>query len=261
VVPISTITIGVLCRNRQWILSHFLKGIQSINYDKLKINLLFILNNNTDNSEEILTKFKSENYTNYNKIEIKTKDFKDQPEDNRKLKRLENYVYISKLRNYMVSLIKNTDYFFSIDSDIIITDFEILNKLISHKKDIVGALICNGYIINSKNPFKYYNTGYCNNMKFKSITNSIIRRMLEKDELLFESDLTGAIYLISKKIYQNPNIKYKETFLGEDFYWCQCAQKEGYKIYTDISLYQSHIMSKELFEKYLKNPFDKKYYL
>jgi GT2 family glycosyltransferase len=68
---------------------------------------------------------------------------------------------------------------------------------------------------------------------------------------LFESDLTGAIYLISKEVYKNPNIKYGYTQYGEDLYWCITAKQQGYKLYTDITLYQQHIMSEEILQKYL----------
>lgn len=255
-----TITFCTLVRNREWVLPYFLDGIKSIDYDKSKIDILFVVNNSTDNSEKILKHFRLENKESYNSIRVKTIDMRGQPEDSRQLNRIENYHYIAKLRNDLLSMVKNTDYVFSIDSDIIIRQPEILQQLISHQKDICSALICNGFIFNPNVYFNYFNTGkYSDKTGFSSITKNVIKNMMNKNEILFESDLTGAIYLLSKKVYKHPFIKYGFTKFGEDLFFCKCAKVQRFKLYTDISLYQYHIMSKEILQKYIDNELELPY--
>ncbi len=244
-----TITIACPVRNREWVLPYYLDHITKLTYPSNKIFLLFILNNSTDSSQIILENFKKTNFHKYNSIKIKTLNFKEQPDDCRTLNRLENYSFLAELRNYITSLV-NTDYLFSVDSDILITNVDVIERLLSHKKNIVSGLICNGFIQYPEKPFNRFNTGRFNK-EYKSLTLNIIKNMLKNNEILYESDLTGAICLISKEVYKNPNIKYGYTSFGEDLFWCKCANNQGYKLYTDITLYQQHIMSEEILKKYL----------
>lgn len=74
---------------------------------------------------------------------------------------------------------------------------------------------------------------------------------MNKENIHFYMFFAPAIYLISKKVYKDKDIKYGYNRYGEDAYFCECARNKGYKLFTDISLFQYHIMNKEILQKYL----------
>src|ERR1051326_936607 len=160
----KTLTIASLIRNRDWILPFFLENLTNLDYDKKSIDLLFIVNDSTDNSLSILQNFKEKNQE-YNKIQIKIYD-RNIPSDERKFAVRNNYIYrhLALLRNYAMSL-ANTDKFLFIDSDILVPE-NLVKNLLSHDKEVISGLIWNGYDLYPKEPWKYPNI-----MKIKSSLN------------------------------------------------------------------------------------------
>ena len=258
-----TITISSPVRNRAYILPYYLDYIRKINYDKSKINLFWVINNSTDNSLQILEKFKSKYNSEYNRIKIVIMNKSNLIEDNRDKKSRVDAIYnhLAEVRNYICQK-SNTDYLFSVDSDILILDPEILNKFISYDKDAVSSLIYNGYLFyktkGNKLPIHHFTN--CLNFLHKydltgrPIFNHISKYVLlkeRKNNLLYKVDITGAIYLIKKEVYKNKNIRYDFDIEGEDLPWCMCVKREGYKLYCDFNTYSQHVMSEEWLQKFL----------
>jgi len=211
---VSTVTIGTLVRDREFVLPLFLEHIYKINYDKNKIDILFLVNNSKDNSYKILKEFKKKYINEYNSIRIEFKTFKNMPQDERTTKREKIYPFLAELRNMLWGLVNNTDYLFSVDSDILITNTEILNKLISHKKHVISGLICNGFQDFIKNPYDRYNSGYfSSNEGWKSLSLAMINNLKRKQIDVIDVDLTGAICLFDKEIYQNSKNCDSEAFI------------------------------------------------
>ena len=61
---------------------------------------------------------------------------------------------------------------------------------------------------------------------------------------VFEVGITGACYLISKKVALNKTIRYGLHHQGEDLEWCYSAAKAGYKLYCDGSILTNHVMKR-----------------
>ena len=247
-----TITISAPIRNREKYLPYYLKHIYEIDYPKNKIGILWVLNNSIDNSENLLNDFKNKYKNEYNYISIKKYDKSNLPEDKRSKYIRETFIYshLADLRNFIFSK-ANSDFLLSIDSDILVPE-NIIIKLLSHNKDICSSLIYNGFDFNPKAPYLFTNAmvKYKNGYKHLS---KIHIRMLEKnnESLLQKVDLTGAVILISKKVYKNKNIKYGYHKTGEDAYFCECAIKEGYELYVDLNTYSIHLMNDRCLEDYM----------
>lgn len=232
------ILISCPIRNRDWILNKYLHNISLLDYPKEKIGFHFILNDSNDDSKKILIDWKKNNINNYRYINISEINFnypKDIGEDGKGRDNLNsetpfvrrNYIYksLSVLRNLILDCANLDDkckYLFSIDSDILINN-NIVNNLLNTKKDIIAGLISNG--------------NNCYN--FLPIKGD---RKILPEEKMFEVKITGAIILISRKVFSNNQIRYSPMSSGEDAGFCETARRFGFKSYI-LQDMQEHIMN------------------
>lgn len=252
----KTITIGTLVRNRAWVLPYFLSHIENIDYPKNLIDCIFVVNDSTDNSLEILKQFKLKNEKLYNRIIIDVYN-RNAPIDVREIKTRDNYIYdhLATLRNYLMSKIK-TDKFLSVDSDILVPS-NIISNLISQDKEIISSLIYNGYLISPNSPWKYPNImNVATHIKngdqwmnvYAHIQNYYIKNAENlKEDKIIEVDLTGAVLLIDKEVFKKA--KYGYHSCGEDAIFCEEAKKLNYKIYCNIGLFSKHIMNESMLQR------------
>ncbi|MGG1650423.1 glycosyltransferase [Paenibacillus sp. NRS-1775] len=247
----STVTIAAPIRNRAWILPSYLQRIIDIEYPKEKMELLFVVNDSDDKSFDVLNSFKKENKHTYKNIRIDTYN-RNAPADKRDLNIRNNFIYdnLSKLRNYIMSKVK-TDYLMFIDTDILVQP-DIINNLLKHKQDIVSSLIWNGYITRPDKPYLYPNIMKVNsNGYFEHIVNSQVKNAsLLLSPSLLKVDLTGAVIMLSRKVYKT--VKYGFHPQGEDAYFCKMAQSKGFELFCDLGAFSHHIMSQDYLERYLR---------
>jgi predicted peroxiredoxin len=171
------------------------------------------------------------------------------PEDNGRntaIRTMFTYKNLAYLRNYILSKIK-TDYLFSIDSDILLINPETINLLIADNKDIVSSLIYNGYIHkDGKFPHHYTNAMIKCELGYKHLAKMNIGNLLQN------VDVTGAIYLISKNVLKNKNIRYGIHNQGEDIPFCESAKKNGIDLYVDLGVYNQHIMNEDCLKLFIE---------
>jgi glycosyltransferase involved in cell wall biosynthesis len=225
-----TVMIGAPIRNRAWILPQYLKHIYNLNYPKEQIILCFIINDSTDESLSILKQFQCDHSKEYKAIMIIFRTL-NQVEDARVAHiRKQIYHSLAKLRNELLDIAKamNVEYLFSIDSDILVPS-DALTKLMNDDKDIVAAQIWNdvsktfpNILLDDKHgSFRHY-------LKFPK-------------KSLFRCDVTGAVYLLKKKVFDT---RYGYHNQGEDVAFCIDAKKKGFEIWADSNVYCDHLMSK-----------------
>lgn len=218
-------------RDRAWILPEYLSAIYNIDYPKDDIHIAFLINGEQrDNTAGIIQDFKRKFKKQYNNIDVWY--LKNNHYDSRLGER--DYKYIAEIRNIFLSMRKKHDtHIFSVDSDIIIEP-NVLKKLLNHDKPIVSALVNNG--------------GYQNRITFYNIMEKDQRhptyRHLEPSKGLRQVDLTGACYLINKRVLDN-GVCYKYHKQGEDAGFCSDAIGKGFKVYCDQDIQPQHIMEKE----------------
>lgn len=138
------ITIGCPIHNRQDCVIPYLRGLQLLDYPTERIKLLFLVNNSTDNTKELLLKFYKANIDDYYKIEIKQFDidYKDDREDRDPNK------FVELWNEWMKNA--DGDFVVHIDSDVFIRQWNL-------KKDIVRDLpVISGQVWNGGTPPKYF---------------------------------------------------------------------------------------------------------
>lgn len=246
-----SVTIACPVSNRAWILPYYLDHLYDIDYPKEKINLYFLLNNTTDNSQEIIENFKTKYNHEYNNIDIDIyKTSQSTLQDQRTAEvRDKMYGYLSKLRNQIL-LKCETDYLLSCDSDILVSS-DVLIKLLSHKKEIVAGLIWNGYLFSPETPWRFPNIlKYNQNGEFEHIQNYYVKNAPSLIESkLVEVDASGALILMQKNVYQSTAYSYHKQ--GEDMAWSEDCKNKGFKIYCDVSCFGLHVMDQDMLEKCL----------
>ncbi|MBT2759848.1 glycosyltransferase [Paenibacillus sp. ISL-20] len=244
----STITIAAPIRDREWILPYYLKHIENIDYPKDKIELLFVINDSSDNTYHLLNDFKNTHINSYKKIRLDTYN-RNMPSDIREIVSRKKYIFdhLSKLKNYIMSKVK-TDFLLFLDSDILVPS-DIITNLLNHQKDIVSGLIWNGYLVSPEKPYLYPNVmKLIENNQYSHIVNYRIKN-IDPSPHLINVDLTGAVILLSKKVYKS--IKYGFHPQGEDAYFCKMAQNHGFDIYCDLGVFCHHIMNEKLLREYI----------
>jgi cellulose synthase/poly-beta-1,6-N-acetylglucosamine synthase-like glycosyltransferase len=239
---LPTLTIAAPIRNRDFILNQYLEHILNIDYPKNKINLFFILNDSTDQSESILKQFKVHYHAQYNRITIETYN-RNVPPDTRTTDIRNKHIYnhLSILKNYIMRKVKTEKLLF-IDSDILVPN-SVINNLLKSEKDIISGLIYNGYLVDPEYPYRYPNVMRLNERNtYEHITNRSIRNAAyNKHQNLIKVDLTGAVWMLDKAVYKK--IKFGYHPQGEDAYFCAMAQHNGFELWCDTGTFCSHVMS------------------
>jgi len=232
---LPTITIGCPIANRAYLIDRFLDAIYNLEYPKEKIKLFFLINNCNDGTDSTIKKFRIRNEKQYLAINIETYKMKFKADKRVAGYRNEIYTRLAELRNYMKFKI-DTDYFLSLDSDIMIQSNTLI-ELLNTQKDIIASVINNDHILRPYSQYPNIRTNLLIDSP-KGITHYLDFPL----DSVVEVDYTGAVYLLSKAVCENKNIKYEFDVQGEDIPFSYNARKEGYKLYAHTGLWQYHIM-------------------
>lgn len=240
--------IGCPIYKRSWILDHWIRCIVTQSLDMSDIG--FIFEASPDDTE---TLNKLEAWKNFDKripyFEINLR--KDLPhfehQDNGRQWTISKYANMVSLRNSLLSKARelDPDYYFSLDSDILLTNSNTLELLIAHIKEGADAV----------NPLMFMTPI---GDKFPSVMswrldNPEKATRLESYPLgrFFQSDVIMAAKMMSKKVYKN--IDYEIHLQGEDVGWSYNCKKAGYELYCASYIYAPHIMSPLMYQDFLKN--------
>lgn len=230
---LPTITIGCPISNRAYLIDRYLDGILKLDYPKEKINIYFLINNCNDGTDQELRKFKSNNESKYNSIILEKYRMPFKKDARVSHIRSETYHRLAELRNYVLKQL-DTEYFFSVDSDIIL-ETNVLIELIKLNLDCVAVPINNDKILKPYNTYPNIRTNLLTNNG--NLITHIMDFPLNK---LIEVEYTGAVYLMSKAVYSS--CQYAWSPYGEDIPFCENVRKNGFKIYAHTGLWQKHIM-------------------
>ena len=129
---------------------------------------------------------------------------------------------------------KNYDYFLSLEQDIV-PPKNIVEKLLSHKKDIISAL--------------YFMPSNISLIPMLAIKNNSEKygylpfEYADKNNNLINVNYAGlGAILISKKVLEKIKFRVDEKPGFDDWFFCKDAEKEGFKIYADLSIKCKHLI-------------------
>ena len=237
---------------REWVLPYYLRNLYNIDYEKKKIRVLWIVNNCTDKTLELLQNFKDRHEGEYESIDIQIwnnsevgtpkeiEHYRDTDYRNKIV-----YTWLSQLRNRgnYECLKYNCDYLFSCDTDILVKP-DILNNLINVNKPYVAGLIYNGYETHS-NFWEIPNVL----RKRSEISYQHLNNYYTKNKMgITTCDFTGALFLASKEVL--PYYIFSTDKMGEDLPACKSLQSHGYELFVSCNDYAQHIMSPKWIEEF-----------
>jgi len=207
----AKVFIGAPVRNRAWILGRHLPAVMQQSVDK---QFCYIVNDCEDDTVEVLEK---------HGIPYVTHNLGG---EHSHIRGQYSYSNLALLRNILIHefLKSDCDYLFSIDTDIIIPQGS-LQQLISNNMDICSMLIQNHPTMKSHNAM---------------IGGRHIHQFSEGIEPV---DLTGAVYLIKRKVVE-AGLRYGNHLIGEDAPFCEQASRLGFGIYVDTRLRPVHVYEK-----------------
>lgn len=206
--------IGSPVRDRGWILQNHINSL--IKQKGISQEYCYVLNNSTDNTEDILKK----NSMNYVTYDIKSPT-------SRADRRMYSKDHLSELRNYFIEkfLESDCDYLFSVDTDVMLIGNSDILKLIEDDRDIISILINNS-------PICYAHNILIGGKRPKGI-----------QDMIMPVDVTGAVYLIKRHVIES-GVRYGFDPIGEDVIFCQQARDKGFGIYCDTRIHAVHAYNK-----------------
>ena len=240
--------IGCPIYKRNWIFPYWISCIENQGIDMSKIGFIF-----EASPDDVATITMLERYREVNTVspvfEINIRE--DIPhfvhDEGTRQWTLSKYENMVSLRNSLLKRAREIkpDYYYSLDSDVLLTNNNTINSLIGHIQSGADA-------VNSLMFMTPSTTMYPSVMTWsEDIPDKGYRKQEYPLGTYFQSDIIMAAKMMSKDVYNN--VDYKIHPQGEDLGWCDNAKKIGYNLYCASYLYTPHIMSQMMLQDYLSN--------
>jgi hypothetical protein len=246
------LVIGCPTYKRTWLLPHWIRCLVNQSVSLKDVGFIFEVSpddQDTINSLEAWKRF--DKRIPYFNIKIREDIPHFQHENNGRQWTMSKYVNMVSLRNSLLETVRDVspEYYFSLDSDILLTNPNTMELLIAHIKSGADAV----------SPLMFMTpigTMYPSVMNWREdVPNKAYRK--EKYDLgtYFKSDVIMAAKMMSKNVYQN--IEYSVHEQGEDVGWSLNCKNKGYELYSASYIYAPHIMSEFMYDSFLKNGDDR----
>jgi len=245
--------IGCPIYKRSWILPLWIRGIITQSLDMSNIGFVFETAPDDESTIASLEAWKKyDKNIPYFNIKIREDIPHFEHQENGRQWTVSRYENMTSLRNSLLNTVKEVepDYYFSLDSDILLENQSTIELLIAHIKDGADAV----------SPLMFmtpHNILYPSVMSWRSENDSMAYR---KDSYplgtYFQSDVIMAAKMMSKKVYSNT--EYSIHNQGEDVGWSLNCRKNQYKLFCASYIYCPHIMNQHMLSDYLKTGDDRK---
>jgi hypothetical protein len=240
--------IGCPIYKRDWILNHWIRCIITQSTPITDIGFIFECSSNDEKTTGILEAWKK-----YDKnIPFFHIDYRDdiphfEHRENGRQWTISRYENMVNLRNSLLQKARQIqpDYYFSLDSDILLENPNTIELLIAHVKD--GAHAVSPLMFMTPN-----NTMYPSVMTWREEMPDKARR-LEKYPIgtYFQADVIMAAKMMSKEVYNN--VDYSIHSQGEDVGWSLNCREKKYKLFSASYIYAPHIMNEMMYNDYTAN--------
>lgn len=238
--------IGCPIYKRDWILHHWIKCIINQSIDTSNIGFIFECSPDDEETIKILNIWKKLD-KNIPHFDIRIRE--DIPHfehmNNGRQWTISKYENMVSLRNSLLDKARelDPDYYFSLDSDILIQDYNTLELLIAHIKSGADAVSPLMFMTPVGDLYPSVMTWA------KDGTDKARRERRYRIGSYFKADVIMAAKMMSKQVYNNVDYRLHEQ--GEDVGWSHNAMLNGFKLYSASYIYAPHIMSKEMYKTFL----------
>lgn len=242
------LAIGCPIYKRDWIFPYWISCIENQNIDFSRTAFVFEVSQNDSKTIEMLIKYRNARPDIPEFIlDIKEDVPHFDHEEGTRTWSISKYQNMVNLRNSLLSTVRelNPNYFFSLDSDILLTNPNTIQLLIAHLNSGADAV----------SPLMFMtpiDTMYPSVMNWiNEPGGQAFRKESYPFGEYFQSDVIMAAKMMSKDVYTNVN--YSLHSQGEDLGWCGNAAKLGYRLYSASYIYAAHIMHKQMLQHFLAN--------
>jgi hypothetical protein len=244
--------IGCPIYKRDWIIHHWIRCILKQSIDLSKVGFIF------ETSPDDLATVHSLNTWKRMDKRIPLFLIKERPdiphfahEDNTRQWTISKYHNMVSLRNSILETVREyqPEYYFSLDSDILLENSNTIELLIAHINSGADAV----------SPLMFMTpvgTNFPSVMTWKdSSFDKAYREQSYPLGTYFKSDIIMAAKMMSKDVYNS--VDYEFHSQGEDLGWSRNASKQGFNLYSASYIYAPHIMGQTMLDFYLKNGDDR----
>lgn len=244
--------IGCPIYKRDWILHHWIRCLISQSVSLSNIGFIFEVSPDDVETIEILELWKTiQKEIPYFNIKVRDDIPHFEHDENSRQWTVSKYSNMVSLRNSLLAQVREIepDYYFSLDSDILLENQNTIELLIAHIKqgaDAVSPLMFMTPIYDM----------YPSVMTWKPTASEQAYRE-ERYPLgtYFKADVIMAAKMMSKNVYNN--IDYMVHPQGEDVGWSLECSRKGYGLYSASYIYAPHIMSLSMYNNYLEKGDDR----
>lgn len=251
----AKVLIGLPIYKRAWILEYWLMCIENQNHPLDHIGFLFELGPEDDDTHNILWDWQSKH------PEIAVFDAQldtvrphSAHEEGKRFWSQEKYSNMVAFRNSLLEratgLADQFDYYFSLDSDLLIEDPNSITQLIED---------CQDPDVHVVSPLSYMtprDKAYPSIMYWEGKPGGRAIRNHARFEVnsLYKVDIVMAAVFMTREVFTQA--RYCLHKQGEDLGFATELARLGFTSYTDTRVYANHIMHKATLESYLNNSFD-----
>ena len=233
---------GVPIRNRAWILPKYLDAFLHMDYPKELISVFFLVNDSQDATFKICELFKKRYNTLYRSIELLEFTY-EAAIDRRSTGTEALYPHFARLKNVVRGAFINSrcDYWLQVDSDSPV-EKNTLKQLLRHKVHYVAGTCNVDRNLQGKTLSNVMRLQKGSISKYDRVTYAEMGKL--KDGELLKVDWVGGIVLMSRTLAERCCYNVIEKEHNDTLGLCRIAQRLGYSIYVDPSVYLKHYMHK-----------------
>jgi hypothetical protein len=240
------ILLGCPIYKREWIIHHWIRDVLTQSVDISNIGFVFEVSPDDTTIIEVLQIWKNiSKEIPYFNIKVRDDIPHFEHEENTRKWTISKYENMVSLRNSLLQTAREVepDFYFSLDSDILLENPNTLELLIAHIKsgaDAVSPLMFMTPIYDMyPSIMTWRNDG----------TNKALRQQSYPIGSYFQTDVIMAAKMMSKNVYQNVDYVVHEQ--GEDVGWSYECFKKDYKLFSASYIYAPHIMSQNMYARFL----------
>jgi hypothetical protein len=239
------IIIGCPVYKRDWILDEWFHCIENQTVPLSELGFLFELGPEDEETHNVLWNW----HTLHPEVSVfdgvirMDEKHKAHPEESRTWCKLDYYKMVN-LRNNLLERVNlyNPDRYFSLDSDILLTDTKTIERL-AEITESGGAV----------NPLMYMfpkGVAFPSVMSWVDNSTKVARRLTGSYPIgtLFRSDVIMAAKMMSKPVYEN--VRYIWHRQGEDLGWSSEAKRLGHELWCSSDIYAEHILHRYMLEQW-----------
>lgn len=246
------ILIGCPTYKRTWILPHWVRCLVTQSVSISDIGFVFEVSPDDEQTLASLEAWRRiDSKIPYFNVKVREDIPHFEHENNGRQWSMSKYLTMVSLRNSLLETAREVqpDYYFSLDSDILLSNPNTLELLVAHIKSGADAV----------NPLMFMTpegVNYPSVMTWRPDQPlKAFRKPVYDLGTYFKSDVIMAAKMMSKDVYNNVDYELHEQ--GEDVGWSLQCKDKGYSLYCASYIYANHVMSPIMYEQILKNGDDR----